>query len=191
MYNICSSCDVEMIGTSLLFQLAAPKSNSCCMGCYKLDGFLSSGQDKSDFNMWLKTHKIPNNDRPPVLSEETLTKRLGARRKGMKIRISKKKSNGSKLASVEQLKKMCKESQYRCIITGCQIAFHDVKKQRYPYWALSIDHKFPLTHCRNDPFAWTIGNLQAMAGSINAIKGDLSDDEVKRWYDRYFDKNCK
>ncbi|KAG2192631.1 hypothetical protein INT47_000175 [Mucor saturninus] len=153
-YSRCASCNVAMVGTKSEFQLR---------------GEVRTRAERTAFNMWLKTRKIPDNDQPPELSP---------------------KDNGKKLASVDQLLNLCQESQFKCVITGSQIAFHDKHQNRYPYWAFSIDHKVPLSHWKNDPNAWTIGNLQAMAGSINAIKGDLSDDEVKRWYHQYFKSNC-
>ncbi|KAI7896463.1 uncharacterized protein EV154DRAFT_476479 [Mucor mucedo] len=181
-YERCTSCNVAMAGTESEFQLAAPTTKNCCVGCNKLAGVLRTRAERAAFNMWLKTGKISESDQPPELSPTEIIERLGARRNSMRTRVTKTKSNGKKLASVVQLSTLCQESQFKCVITGSQIAIHDKHQTRYPYWALSIVHKKPLSQWKNDPNAWSIGNLQAMAGSTNTIKGDLSDDEAKKTY---------
>ncbi|KAG2200686.1 hypothetical protein INT47_005842 [Mucor saturninus] len=150
-YERCTSCNVAMIGTNSRFQLAVSTINNCCIGCTKMDSIVVTRGEKTDFNMWLKTHKIPQHDRPLALTPEDFKKRLSARRKGTKGRISRKNSNGSNLAHVDELEQMCRGSNFKCVITGSEIAFQNKYEERYPYWALSIDHKKPLTHWKNDP----------------------------------------
>ncbi|KAI7881213.1 uncharacterized protein EV154DRAFT_523556 [Mucor mucedo] len=190
-FNRCKDCRAEMIGTKNEFQLAQyGGKEGFCLGCTKLRNLIRSHEERQDFLSWLVTGKIPKNDPPPRITYEAMVYRLKSRRKMMGNKVIRNNCDGQSLATTGELTEMCFKSQFKCAISGSQIAFHTQNKLRYPYWAFSIDHRLPLNHNKYQPEAWGIDNLQAMSAVMNTIKSDLSDQEIFRWYKAYYNAHC-
>jgi hypothetical protein len=141
--------------------------------------------EERDMLRWLVTGVIPDYDDPLFLNNEDMKYRLECRQAAMRERCIRAKCNASMLVSVKDLENLCVKSNFKCAITGWTVPWHDLRKRRLPYWALTIDHIFPLHESKGDPAAWSVNNLQLMSSALNFIKGHYSDEEVKGWYYRF------
>jgi 5-methylcytosine-specific restriction endonuclease McrA len=133
------------------------------------------------------TGELPNYDLPPTFSSTEILSKLAQRQTFMKTRCQRKRGDGSQVVTVEELINLCSAKKGQCAITGWTCFLHDNRRSRLPYWALSFDHIMPICHSYFRPEAWSIANIQIMCSGINTVKGNYSDEEVKRWYKRFLD----
>ncbi|KAI7895247.1 uncharacterized protein EV154DRAFT_496382 [Mucor mucedo] len=179
-----------MAGTENEFQLAQDGKGGLCLGCRRLRNILVYDYERVSFISWLSTGKIPQHDQPPTMTYDIIVKKMKQRRQQMESRLTHNNCDGQSLATTKELTIMCYQNRFKCAVTNCEIAFPKFSAKRCPYWSLTVDHRVPLYYSKRDPEAWGIDNLQLMSYVINAIKSNLPDPEIYRWFKIFYDTNC-
>jgi hypothetical protein len=145
---------------------------------------VASKQEYQDVIQFFITGKLPNDALPSPISIGNLMFRLHKRQSDMKLRCLRKRgANSSQIVSLKDLIEICKAGQGRCAISGWRCFLH--QSRAAPFWALTFDHVTPVTHIAYRAEAWSKHNIQLMCSILNQIKGCYSDDEIRRWFQRF------
>lgn len=67
-------------------------------------------------------------------------------------------SNSSDLVSVQDLKDLLNENDYKCAVTGHRLYFNTTPL-KMPYWSLSYNHIDPLNDTKDKAISWSKSNL--------------------------------
>lgn len=157
---------------------------------YRLFDCCASNEEISDMIKWFATGKWPEYDKPDKTFDSLRRFQIRSRQLFSRSVTISRGLVQVPLFSAADLMKLYIKSNGLCQISKLPLHFHNNRKNRLPYWALSFDHIIPLSTAPKKISTHSVSNLQIMCSSLNTVKGHYSDDELIQWY-RGFIKSIK
>ncbi|KAI8883509.1 hypothetical protein K501DRAFT_90341 [Backusella circina FSU 941] len=167
--------------------LSQRESNGLCKGCYMLhQAALLEGDKMGDVLHWLKTGELSvdvwENEVDNAKEERLVKRRAG----GMKKRFAKKNKRPKimqqrtmDLPTKDDLYDLYLDCQCKCAVTGWTCHFG---RRKQKFWSVTFDHIVPVSIAPEHINPWAISNIQVMCYLLNHIKGNLPDEELRRWF---------
>ncbi|KAI8877494.1 hypothetical protein K501DRAFT_288364 [Backusella circina FSU 941] len=163
--------------------LSKRESNGLCKGCYRLhQAALLEGDKMGDVLHWLKTGELSVDvweDEVDNAKEERLVKKRAGEMKKRFDRKSINRQHAMDLPTQEDLYDLYLDCECKCAVTGWTCHFG---RRGQKFWSVTFDHIVPVSRAPKYINPWAISNIQVMCHLLNQIKGNLPDEELRRWF---------